>query len=397
MSSLGFSLTFRAPRLLSLLLLLGTALVSACAPQVSPELQRRYLWPAAAEAAKIEYLGFYSGDQDLKRGDRVSWATEYIFGQEFGQPVFKKPFAIDARFRKVAVTDTFAHQVVVFDLDKKTIDPLKIKEGSSSKSFSLLTPTGIVFAGPDELWLADSRAKAVGRFRLDGEFLGTVGADQLTRATALAVDYNNQRVAIVDTAMHRLAVFDLGGTFLGFLGERGAGPGQFNYPLDADFDSEGDLYVLDALNSRIQRFRWVDGEYRYQSHFGERGLTKGSLQMPKSLAVSASGHVYVTDSLADKVVVFDRAGTFLLTFGGRFVVGKAGVSPGGLNMPAGIAIDEGEGIWIADTLNGMVHRYQYLNEGYLKKHPIMPGQLVNPFPGALTSEAATERVAEGTR
>jgi sugar lactone lactonase YvrE len=359
-------------------LLAGVAVLAACAAPAPVPVQKRYLWPAHADAARIEYLGFYVGDSDLARGSG-SWFETKILGEKLGHLLFKKPFGVDARYDRVAVTDTFSRQVILFDLGRKVIEPLRIRsQGVGKAEVGLNSPTGVAFAGPDELWLADAGAREVKRFALDGRSLGTVGEEQLTRPTALAIDHRNRRAVVVDTGMHRLAVFALDGTFINHLGQRGAGDGEFNFPLDADFDSAGDLYVLDALNSRVQRFAWENGAYRYRAQFGARGLTAGSFQMAKSLAVSPSGHVYVTDTLADKVVVFDREGNFLLNFGGRYVADGGKLAPGGLNMPAGIAVDENDGIWIADSLNGMVHRFQYLNEGYLREHPILPEQVITP-------------------
>lgn len=371
MGTLKFS--WRAGRIF--LLLATGVLVTACAPPPPEVVKKRYLWPPVADAAKIEYLGFYAGENDLKRGSE-SWFETYVLGKESAQPVFKKPFAIDARFGKVIVTDTTARQVVLFDLARKSIAPLEIADArTGGAGMGLVTPTGVAFAGPDEIWLADSLAREVRRYGVDGRSLGKVGGDELTRPTALAIDHARRRVVVVDTPMHRLAVFDLDGVFHNYIGERGIGPGQFNYPVDAGFDADGDLYVLDALNSRVQRFRWEDNAYRYQMHFGERGTSEGSFQIPKSLAVTPSGHVYVTDSLGDKVIVFDRDGTFLLTFGGRFVAASGKFAPGGFNMPAGIAADENDGIWVVDSFNAMVHRFQYLNESYLRDHPVLPGQV----------------------
>lgn len=358
-------------------LLAGIFFLTACGP-VAQAPRQRYLWPPVAEAARLEYLGFYANDDDLRRGS-ASWVEKYILGEPLSHPVFKKPFAIDARFGKVAVTDTVARQVVLFDLASKTIKSVApSSEDVMTQGLKLGAPTGVAFSGPDEIWLAIAQSPAIVRCRVDGRILGKIGGGQLTRPTALAIDHGHQRAVVVDTPMHRLAIFALDGTFLHYLGERGGDLGQFNYPLDADFDAEGDLYVLDAFNARVQRFRWDGTNYRYQSHFGERGTAAGSFQMPKSLAVTPSGHVYITDSLGDKVTVFDRDGTFLLTFGGRFVAVDGKVAPGGLNMPAGIAADENDNIWIADTLNGMVHRFQYLNEAYLRDHPISLEQVVSP-------------------
>lgn len=350
-------------------------LLAACSPAAPPS-QQRYLWPPVAAAARIEYLGFYVGDEDLMR-ESESWFEKYVLGQKFSHSVFKKPFGVDARFGKVLVTDTITRQVVLFDLVRKTIGPLELSaENPGQVSGNLGTATGVAFAGPEEFWLATAQSQAVIRCGINGQVLGKFGGQQLTRPTALAVDHANRRAVVVDTPMHRLAIFSLDGTFLNYVGGRGTEPGQFNYPLDVDFDADGDLFVLDALNARVQRFHWDGAVYRYVSHFGEHGTATGSFQMPKSLAVTRSGHVYITDSLADKITVFDRDGTFLLSFGGRFVAASGKVSPGGLNMPAGIAADENDGIWVADTLNGMVHRFQYLNETYLRDHPISPEQVI---------------------
>lgn len=379
------------------LLLSAVLLLSACAPGAPAPAKMRYLWPPSAEAAKIEYLGFYLGDEDLRRGSE-SWFERYVLGQRLSRPVFKKPFAVDARFGKVAVTDTIARRVVLFDLARKTIAPLEISdEGSGKSSAEFGTATGVAFAGPEEFWLALSQSPAVIRCGTDGRLLGKVGQGRMTRPTAVAIDHRNQRAVVVDTPMHRLAVFDLDGAFLGYLGERGTGPGQFNFPLDVDFDVNGELFVLDALNARVQRFRWEGTEYRHVTHFGEHGTAAGSFQMPKALAVTPAGHVYITDSLGDKVTVFDRDGVFLLAFGGRFVSTRGQVSPGGLNMPAGIAADEDDGIWIADTLNGMIHHFQYLNEAYLRSHPIDAEQVVLPTAGAAANKPGDARTAEGKK
>lgn len=372
-------------------LLIGLSLLAACSPLTQPSAPMRFLWPPVAAAAKIEYLGYYAGHADLRKS-KASWLEKYVFGQELSEAIFKKPFAIDAKFGKVLVTDTIARQVVLFDLAGKTIEPVRLSERNPARWG---VPTGVAFANPEEFWLVFARSRDVLRCSIDGKVFGKFGGEMMTRPTALAIDPARRRAAVVDTPMHRLAIFDLDGTFLGYLGERGADPGQFNYPLDVDFDAEGDLFVLDALNARVQRFRWDGAAYRYLADFGEHGTAAGSFQMPKSLAVSRSGHVYVTDSLGDKVTVFDRDGAFLLNFGGRFVATGGKIAPGGLNMPAGITADENDGIWIADTLNGMVHRFQYLNEAYLRDHPISPGEAFQPGAERLPARSDNARATEG--
>lgn len=370
------------------LLLLAFALCSCARPQPTREV-KRYLWPASATSAKIEYLGFYAS-KDYLLDNEPAWADKYILGIERPEPLFRVPFGVAAGFGKVAVTDTVQRLVFILDVATGKMAPLSPAAGAAGALVrGLSTPTGVDFANQNELWVASSTSGSIERFRLDGTWLGSVGRDLLERPTAVAVDREGRRAVAVDTPKHRLAVFDLDGKFLFYLGGRGTSPGTFNFPLDADFAPNGDLLVLDSLNARVQRFGWDGKGYQFIKEFGERGTAAGSFQLAKSIAISPWGHVYVTDSLDNKVVVFDLDGQFLMRFGGKFATTSGEIAPGGFNMPAGIAADEQGGIWVADTLNRVVHRFQYLSDEYLRNHPISTGEIVRP--AAMGQDAPAEQ------
>ena len=57
---------------------------------------------------------------------------------------------------------------------------------------------------------------------------------------------------ILDTGNHRIQKFNPDGKFLASIGRKGQGPAEFQYPLSLDVDSEGYLYVADSGNQRIQ-------------------------------------------------------------------------------------------------------------------------------------------------
>lgn len=360
-----------AGRLLLLLLLVAIGMPGCAGVATQPK--PRYLWPPLASDAKIEYLGFYASEANLK-GALFSNLSEIVLGVDPARPLFRSPFAVDAWQRRVVVTDASSREIFLLDLARRSLRKFLLSgPGGEEKSFGF--PAGVAIVDEERLLVSDAIAAQVELFAMDGRSLAVWGKGELSRPTGVAVDRRNRRVAVVDTGAHRVALFDLNGASLGFLGARGSLPGEFNYPLDADFDAEGRLFVLDSMNFRVQRFDWAGQGYHYATSFGETGTASGSFSRPKALAVSPSGHVYVTDALANKIVIFDADGTYLLSFGGKFVATGGKFSPGGFYMPNGIAVDDREGIWVVDSLNRMIHHFQYLNEAYLRDHPILPGEI----------------------
>ena len=135
-------------------------------------------------------------------------------------------------------------------------------------------------------------------------------------------------------------------------GSRGAEPGQFNYPTNIARDREGQLYVADSMNFRIQIFT---PQGRYISSFGQLGDGSGDFNRPKGIAVDSDGHVYVVEGLQDVVQIFDREGRFLLSFA------EPGHGDGELWLATGIAIVD-DRIYVADSSNGRVQVFEYLKE-----------------------------------
>ena len=71
-------------------------------------------------------------------------------------------------------------------------------------------------------------------------------------------------------------------------------------------DSEGDVYVTDTFNKRVEIF---DADGNFISTFGKNGDGPADFERPKGIAIDCDGHIWVADAAQDRVKVFDRKGT----------------------------------------------------------------------------------------
>ena len=124
------------------------------------------------------------------------------------------------------------------------------------------------------------------------------------------------------------------------------GVGAFNEPLAVDVDADGNVYVVDRLNHRIQKF---GNDGAFELSWGAHINSGGTFRDPSGIAVDASnGWVYVADRLLNNVQRFDTVGTPDATWP------PAGSTYSFVN-PAGLDVDT----HIVDPITGM-KRYDLL-------------------------------------
>ncbi|HEY1247808.1 MAG TPA: Ig-like domain-containing protein, partial [Nitrososphaera sp.] len=137
--------------------------------------------------------------------------------------------------------------------------------------------------------------------------------------------------------------------FLGKWGTNGPGNGQFNSPAQTAIDSDGNVYVVDLLNHRIQKFK-ADGTF----------VTKWSTQMPvgqfnfvTSVAINPiNNDVYVTDnSGTPRVLQYTSDGTFVREWG------TEGTGVGQFGGPHGIAVDTSGNVYVSDIENMKILKF----------------------------------------
>ncbi len=170
-------------------------------------------------------------------------------------------------------------------------------------------------------WLLPAMAARVDRFNAAGEYLGgwTLGQGsgpgqvggpfwQLTEAMGMAVG-STGHVYLGDPMNCRVQEFDSAGTFVRSWGTCGSGAGQLGAPVGAQgltglaVDEDGDIYVADRSNDRIEKFT-AEGDFL--TEWGSSGSGPGQFSRPNGVAVDPDGFVYVLDWGNQRVQKFAR-------------------------------------------------------------------------------------------
>lgn len=81
--------------------------------------------------------------------------------------------------------------------------------------------------------------------------------------------------------------------------------GQFYKPFDIALDAEGNVYVADSGNNRIQKYS-PEGEFL--ASYGKKGQGPGEFQIMGGVAVDNQGQMYVTDRSTNRLKVLSSEG-----------------------------------------------------------------------------------------
>lgn len=340
-------------------------LLSACATTERPRGELRYgmatsdegkliLFPPPPDQPRFAYAGELVGERNFfyDQPQRTFWerVLDVLTGigsqPETLELLRPQGVATDAEGR-IYVTDVGRAAVFVFD--PVAGHARVLSRADTHRPF--LSPTGITVGPSGEIFVADSDAGIVARILPDGLTRPPIGEGVLKRPTGVVFDAAQQRLLVADTAEHNIKIFDLEGRLLATIGQLGNKLGEFNRPTHLAVWQD-ELYVADTLNARVQVLE-LDSGQPIRS-VGTRGTYVGQLVRPKGIALDSEGNLYVVESYHDHLLVFDRSGRFLMPIGGT------GYNSGSFYLPAGLWIDKGNRVYLADMFNGRVVSYLFL-------------------------------------
>ena len=213
-------------------------------------------------------------------------------------------------------------------------------------------PEGVATDAAGNIWVAETNGQRIQKLDPSGKFLFAVGKNVNVVAGATNFD-----VCTVAQDCQPAAAGTLNG--------------QFNGPRDIATDATGDVYVADFLNNRVQKF---DSSGNLLSVIGGGGGHGGELDLPTGVSTDAQGNLYVAEEGSNRISKFDSVGHFLLAFGKDVVtgggtgfevctvaanckVGAQGTLGGELTEPRAVATDGRGNIYVADTDNHRIEKF----------------------------------------
>jgi DNA-binding beta-propeller fold protein YncE len=345
---------------------------TAAVPELGPRKfnfdATKLVWPSPPNIARIRWLNYFAGEkidytQTDKAKAKASWMDRLAGGQSEAEKFNPKDFpyqmigpygiAIDSK-GLVYVADQRVG--AVFIINTETHDVQMIRNGMEAH-FGWIN--GLAIDDDDRLFVSDGKMHRVLILNNKHEVENQI-SEGLQDPVGLAIDTTNRFLYVVDTQQDQVIVYDA--DTLKLLRRIGTGgknhflttPGDFGAPQGVAVDGEGNVYVTDTMNNRVETF---DADGNFISEFGKHGDGPGYLARPKGIAVDSDGHIWVADQMEDRLQVFNRDGQ-LLTYIGT----GHGELPGQFKTLVGVAIDKHNRVFTTEQEPGRLQVFRYVTD-----------------------------------
>jgi hypothetical protein len=186
-----------------------------------------------------------------------------------------------------------------------------------------------------------------------GEF-GIMAPGHFSFPQFIAVDDDGNSY-VTDLGNKRVQIFSSSGEFVSAWGGSGYLDGEFHYPSGIAVRDDF-VYVADHDLHTVQKFL-LDGTFVTQ--WGSYGAHNGEFKYPYGITVDSDNYVYVVDTGNQRIQKFTSDGDFVLSFG------SSGMGAGQFLTAIGIDTDDNGDIYVTDKGNRKVEKFD--SNGYLIK------------------------------
>lgn len=303
----------------------AVAILFAACGSTAPQDKGPIFFPPPPDQPRFQYLAAFTGEEDLAT---QSGFEDFLLGEKSESPTLRKPYGVAVQGSKFYITDTVLKKIVVVDWDEKTFGELAGDGGPGKVD----TPINITISDDGHKWVADAGRGQILEYGPTDRFLRAIGEKGQFKPTDVAV--TAKRIYVADVQDHHVEILDRkSGKLVKTAGGPGSEAGQFTFPTNVALDADGNLYVTDTGNFRVQKLS-ADGELI--GTFGTVGDAPGTFTRPKGITVDPEGRIYVVDAAFENVQIFDAEFRLLMGLGGP------GTEAGNLYLPSDVEIVRGD-------------------------------------------------------
>lgn len=324
----------------------------------------KIVWPNPPAIARIRFLNQFYGEKREPQpvNKKTAW-MDRLSGIAAGQTSqteklyfqLVRPYGVGVDSKgRVYMADEKVLAIFIWSPENGQVE--LIKNGQQAR-FRLIT--GITLDDADQLFVSDSVSRHVVVLDKQHKAVASI-SEGMSSPAGMAVDNENRFLYVCDTDLDQVLVYDADPPYklLRKIGHTSknhelTAPGDFSRPTNAAVDQDGNLYVSDTFNNRIEIF---DADGNFISTFGKAGDGPGYFARPKGIAVDSDGHIWIADAVQNRIQVFNREGQLLIWMGG------AGLLPGQFNTPAGIAIDKNNRVFTTEQYPGRLQMFRYVTD-----------------------------------
>jgi len=336
----------------------------AAPPKAPPVIDySNIVFPNPPAIARIKYQGFYAAEKisqvNKPNTKKQNWMDRLAGTQPASENTkflfqLAEPYgmAVDSK-GNLYVADQKVGAIFIFNTQTRDVELIKNKTHGH-----FVRIIGLAMDDNDRLFVSDPGLRHVLVFNAKHEAEEVI-TDGLVDPGGMAIDVENRLLYVADVDQDQVLVYDADTLKLkrriGTGGHKHAltTPGDFARPAGVAVDHDGNLYVADTLNNRIEIF---DGDGKFISAFGKVGDGPGYFSRPKGVAIDSDGHIWVVDGMQDRVQVFNRDAQLLISFGGH------GLLPGQFQGLAGITIDKMNHVFTSEIYPGRVQQFLYVTD-----------------------------------
>lgn len=308
---------------LYILLSLFVLFLTGCSGQQVKDEEKYIFYPPEPNPPRIQYLTSLSGPEDLL--DSESSFSQFVLGSESkDSALIIKPYGVAVYNGFVYVVDIRGPGYAYFDLKNKKFD---IVYGALSGK--MLKPINMTIDKDGTKYITDTIRSLILVYSADNKFIRIIGDGSAFKPSdTLILD---DKLYVTDLSHHKVHVIDKrSGKILKSIGKPGSGNGELFYPTNLALGPNGNIYVSETGNFRVQEFTPAGD---FVKTYGKVGTGLGNFARPKGIALDREGRMHVVDAAFENVQVIDENGKLLMFYG----------EPGGdkhnINLPTDITID----------------------------------------------------------